>query len=61
MRRIAAAVAYRDLVVKRRSARLVFGEADLLPGLIVDKFENHLVLQTLSVGWTGTRGSSLTP
>lgn len=50
MRRIAAAVAYRDLVVKRRSARLVFGEADLLPGLIVDKFENHLVLQTLSAG-----------
>jgi 23S rRNA (cytosine1962-C5)-methyltransferase len=30
--------------------RLVFGEADFLPGLIVDKYENHVVLQSLTAG-----------
>jgi len=32
------------------SYRLVFGEADLLPGLIVDKFGQYLVIQTLTLG-----------
>ncbi|HBF36902.1 MAG TPA: rRNA large subunit methyltransferase I [Firmicutes bacterium] len=32
------------------SFRLVFGEADLLPGLIVDKFEDYLVVQFLTMG-----------
>lgn len=32
------------------SYRLVFGEADFLPGLIVDKFEDYLVLQVLTLG-----------
>jgi len=30
--------------------RLVFGEADFLPGLIVDRFGDYLVLQTLALG-----------
>ncbi len=34
----------------RNSIRLVFGEADLLPGLIVDRFEDYLVVQTLTAG-----------
>ncbi|MBP1156347.1 MULTISPECIES: class I SAM-dependent rRNA methyltransferase [unclassified Paenibacillus] len=33
-----------------RSYRLVYGEADLLPGLIVDKFEDVLVVQILTLG-----------
>ena len=44
-------------IARRRSGtgnadacRLVFGEADLLPGIIVDRYGNHLVLQTLSRG-----------
>ena len=32
------------------SFRLVHGEADFLPGLIIDKFADHLSLQTLSCG-----------
>lgn len=32
------------------SCRVVFGEADFLPGLIVDKFADCLVLQTLTLG-----------
>jgi 23S rRNA (cytosine1962-C5)-methyltransferase len=30
--------------------RLVFGESDLLPGLVVDKFEDYLVAQFLTMG-----------
>jgi len=30
------------------ACRLVFGEADLLPSVIVDRYRDHLVLQTLS-------------
>ena len=33
--------------------RLVHGEADLLPSLIVDRYGDYLVVQTLSQGWTG--------
>ena len=30
--------------------RLIFGEGDLLPGIIVDRYGDYLVLQTLSSG-----------
>ncbi len=30
--------------------RLIFGEADFLPGLIVDKYENFIILQSLTAG-----------
>ncbi|MGE5582177.1 MAG: class I SAM-dependent rRNA methyltransferase [Bacillota bacterium] len=33
-----------------RCYRLIFGEADLLPGLIVDKFQEYLVVQFLTMG-----------
>jgi len=49
-RRISDALSYRRSVLKRESYRLIFGEADLLPGLIVDKFGDYLVLQTLAAG-----------
>ncbi|NPV71733.1 MAG: class I SAM-dependent rRNA methyltransferase [Firmicutes bacterium] len=50
-RRIEAALDYRRRVLPgERSYRLVFGEADFIPGLIVDKFEEYLVIQTLALG-----------
>lgn len=33
-----------------KSYRVVFGESDFLPGLIVDKYENYLSVQFLSAG-----------
>lgn len=32
------------------SCRLIFGEADFLPGLVVDKFSDVLVVQSLALG-----------
>jgi 23S rRNA (cytosine1962-C5)-methyltransferase len=32
------------------SCRLIYGESDLLPGLIVDKYSDYLVVQALSAG-----------
>ncbi|HYM11305.1 MAG TPA: class I SAM-dependent rRNA methyltransferase [Bryobacterales bacterium] len=50
-RRIGRAAAYRREVVCDTAAyRLVYGEADLLPALIVDRYADCLVLQTLSQG-----------
>jgi 23S rRNA (cytosine1962-C5)-methyltransferase len=36
--------------------RLVFGEADLLPSIIVDRYRDYLVLQTLSSGSDALKG-----
>jgi 23S rRNA (cytosine1962-C5)-methyltransferase len=33
-----------------QSYRLVYSEGDLLPGLIIDRYQDHLVLQTLTLG-----------
>jgi len=41
---------HRARFVNDQDCRLVYGEADFLPGLIVDRFENVLVLQILSLG-----------
>jgi len=50
-RRIRAAREYRSRAIPGAgSCRLVFGEADFLPGLIVDKFGDYLVIQTLALG-----------
>jgi 23S rRNA (cytosine1962-C5)-methyltransferase len=49
--RIAQAVRLRARIVSETTAyRLIYGEADLLPGLIVDRYDNVLVMQTLSSG-----------
>jgi 23S rRNA (cytosine1962-C5)-methyltransferase len=49
--RLRRAAAYRDLVVENSQAcRLVYSEADLLPSLIVDRYDDYLVVQTLSQG-----------
>src|SRR5205814_6244052 len=49
--RIAAAVDYRKtLGIDSTAYRLVHGEGDLLPSLIVDRYGEYLVVQTLSQG-----------
>src|SRR5262249_9446662 len=49
--RLAAAVAFRDaLKVQATAYRLVHGEGDLLPSLIVDRYGDYLVMQALSQG-----------
>lgn len=49
--RIAAATAHRDRVVRDSDAfRMVFGEADRLPGLVIDRYADTAVIQTLSQG-----------
>jgi len=50
--RLADAVKYREQVVRDSNAcRLVFSEADRLPGLIVDRYDQILTLQVLTQAW----------
>jgi len=50
-RRIEAAIAFREsLALDATAYRIVHGEADLLPSLIVDRYGEYLVVQTLSQG-----------
>ena len=48
--RVKRAWEYRKRVVDTGSCRVIFGEADLLPGLVVDKFSDVLVVQSLALG-----------
>jgi len=49
--RIAQAVRLRTRIASETTAyRLIYGEADRLPGLIVDRYDDVLVMQTLSSG-----------
>jgi 23S rRNA (cytosine1962-C5)-methyltransferase len=55
-RRLAQAIAHRERVVENSDAcRLVFSEADLLPGLIVDRYGPYLVMQLLTQGMDRAR------
>ncbi len=49
-RRIEQAWDYRKKIGYTENCRLIFGEADQLPALIVDKFNDYFVLQTLALG-----------
>jgi 23S rRNA (cytosine1962-C5)-methyltransferase len=50
-RRIEAAIAFRQsLAIDATAYRLVHGEADLLPSLVVDRYGDYLVVQALSQG-----------
>jgi 23S rRNA (cytosine1962-C5)-methyltransferase len=49
-RRIEDAWNYRKKIGYTENCRLVFGEADGLPALIIDKFGEHFVIQTLALG-----------
>ena len=41
---------YRKDTVDTSSCRLVFGEADFLPGIVIDKYEDVLVMECLTLG-----------
>jgi 23S rRNA (cytosine1962-C5)-methyltransferase len=49
-RKVQAAWSFRQRMGQPESCRVVFGEADGLPALVVDKFNDILVLQTLALG-----------
>ena len=49
-KRVRAAWEYRKKTVDTGSCRLIFGEADFLPGLVVDKFSDVCVVQSLALG-----------
>lgn len=48
--RILQAWQYRQKTGYTENCRLVFGEADQLPALIIDKFNDYFVIQTLALG-----------
>ena len=48
--RVRAAWQYRKDTVETDSCRVIFGEADFLPGLVVDKFSDVLVVESLALG-----------
>lgn len=55
--RIAAALAHRRAIYPHlETFRLVYGESDFLPGLVVDKYGDYLSLQLLSAGMDRRRG-----
>ena len=49
-RRIQDAWDYRKLACDPESCRLIYSESDFMPGLVVDKYADVLVLQSLSLG-----------
>ncbi len=48
--RIKQAWEYRQRIGYSENCRLIFGEADNIPQLIIDKFNDYFVLQTLALG-----------
>ena len=48
--RVKNAWEYRKKTVDTSSCRVVFGEADFLPGLVIDKFSDVLVVESLALG-----------
>ncbi|MBO9150711.1 class I SAM-dependent rRNA methyltransferase [Chitinophaga sp. GCM10012297] len=50
LHRLQKAWDYRKKIGYVENCRLVFGEADELPALVIDKFNDYLVIQTLALG-----------
>lgn len=50
LQRVRDCIDYRKHTVDMSSCRLIFGESDFLPGLVVDKYEDILVVQSLALG-----------
>lgn len=48
--RLENAWVYRKKTVDTSSCRIVFGEADFLPGIVIDKFSDVLVVESLALG-----------
>ncbi|MDO3387427.1 class I SAM-dependent rRNA methyltransferase [Gilvimarinus sp. SDUM040013] len=53
--RLQVALALRDASFPEPFYRLVYGDSDLLPGLVVDRFGDYLVVQIASVGMENMR------
>ena len=49
-KRVKDAWEYRKKTVDTGSCRVIFGEADYVPGMVIDKFEDVLVVQSLALG-----------
>ena len=49
-KRVRNAVEYRYDTVDTSACRLIFGEADFLPGLVIDKYSDVLVVESLALG-----------
>ncbi|MGE5628163.1 MAG: class I SAM-dependent rRNA methyltransferase [Solirubrobacterales bacterium] len=49
-KRLRNAWEYRQKVIDTSSCRFVFGEADFMPGMIIDKYEDYYVIQSLALG-----------
>lgn len=49
-KRVRAAWEYRKSVIDTSSCRLIFGEADFLSGIVIDKFSDVLVVESLALG-----------
>ncbi len=49
-RRVRNAWQYRKDVTDTSCCRLIFGEADFLPGIVIDKFSDVLVVESLALG-----------
>lgn len=49
-RRVQDAWIYRRETIDTSSCRVIFGEADFLPGIVVDKFSDVLVVESLALG-----------
>lgn len=60
VKRITDCLNHRKRFVHEESYRLVYGEADFLPGLIVDKFGDVLVVQLLTLGMDRCRDHIVT-
>ena len=48
--RVQTAWYYRKDTVDTSSCRVIFGEADFLPGIVIDKYEDVLVVESLALG-----------
>ena len=54
--RVKNAWEYRKKVIDTSSCRLLFGEADFVPGLTIDKYEDVLVVESLALGIDRLKG-----
>lgn len=55
-KRIRSAWEYRKQTIDTSCCRIVFGEADFLPGIVIDKFSDVLVVESLTLGIDRLKG-----
>jgi 23S rRNA (cytosine1962-C5)-methyltransferase len=48
--RLLTAWQYKQQIGYTQNCRLIFGEADFIPALVIDKFNDYFVIQTLALG-----------